>query len=321
MTADQNTVTIRIGGRIYGGWKSVTIDVGIEQAARGFACAVTEKFPGSEDFGVFRNGDLVQVYIGPDLVCTGYIDSTPISYTAQEIQVQIQGKSRTIDLVQCCPPSAAVAPPPAAEDTQWSNVKSISGSQAKKQQAPAKVATSWRGCTVGEIIAALAAPYGISVQVDASISGKLTNHTVNPGETVIESINRLVTKSNLWLTDDPQGNLVITQLGAAGNCTDGLVLGKNILSGGAKFDGSTLFSKYVVSGQHAGTDTDFGRTAAEDRGVAEDSGVQRFRLTVIKDKGQSSNKIGVDRATFEQKYARARYAAADYVVQGWRQRL
>ena len=86
-----NKVEVRIGGRRFGGWKSVRIETGIEQLSRAFALEVTEKFPGSTDFGFFRNGDLVQVYIGDDLVCTGWISSTPIQYDGKSVKVQIQG--------------------------------------------------------------------------------------------------------------------------------------------------------------------------------------------------------------------------------------
>ena len=86
-----NRVEVRIGRRRFGGWKSVRIETGIEQLSRAFALEVTEKFPGSTDFGFFRNGDLVQVYIGDDLVCTGWISSTPIQYDGKSVKVQIQG--------------------------------------------------------------------------------------------------------------------------------------------------------------------------------------------------------------------------------------
>lgn len=49
-----NRVEVRIGGRRFGGWKSVRIETGIEQLSRAFALEVTEKFPGSTDFGFFE---------------------------------------------------------------------------------------------------------------------------------------------------------------------------------------------------------------------------------------------------------------------------
>ena len=100
---------------------------------------------------------------------------------------------------------------------------------------------------------------------------------------------------------------------------DALELGVNILSGSAAFDSSKRFSRYVTLGQHAGTDADFGRAAAEDKGSASDHEVGRFRLLVLKDLGQSSGGTAVERAQFEANYRAAAARAAAYTVPGWRQ--
>lgn len=312
-----NQVEIRVGGKRYGGWKSVLITSSIEQVARAFALEVTENFPGNTDFTALQTGELVQVYIGEDLVCTGYITSTPIRYDGKTVSVQVQGKSRTVDLVDCCPPSAAYAPP-AAGSNLWSEVKSRSGKAQAAPAAAAKPQTSWKNLPAGIIIEELAKPYGITLTISAE-SNEVKTHTVNPGETVFESIKRLITKDNLVLTDDEAGNLVLVEPGGAGQATDALELGGNILKASARFDASARFSHYVALGQHAGTDEDFGRTAAEDKGIAVDPEVKRFRLKVLKDSGQASLKTAGDRARFEANFQAARFRAVTYTVQGWRQ--
>ena len=310
-----NRVEVRIGGRRFGGWKSVRIETGIEQLSRAFALEVTEKFPGSTDFGFFRNGDLVQVYIGDDLVCTGWISSTPIQYDGKSVKVQIQGKSRTVDLVECCPPSAAYAA--AGSKNAWVGVKGKSGTAITTTST--NPATSWKNQSVSQIIADLAKPYGVTVKDEVGIGKTLTNHTVNPGEKVFESINRLITKENLVVMDDEQGNLVITEPGSAGQAADALELGVNILAGSSAFDFSKRYSHYIAVGQHAGIDTDFGRSAAEDKGTATDSDVGRFRLLVLKDSGQSGGQMCAARANFEAAYRRGVSLKASYTIQGWRQ--
>lgn len=312
-----NQVEIRVGGKRYGGWKSVLITSSIEQVARAFALEVTENFPGNTAFTALQTGELVQVYIGEDLVCTGYITSTPIRYDGKTITVQVQGKSRTVDLVDCCPPSAAYAPP-AASANLWSEVKGKSGKAQASPSTAAKPQTSWKNLPAGRIIEELAKPYGITLTISAE-SNEVKTHTVNPGETVFDSIKRLITKDNLVLTDDEAGNLVLVEPGGAGQATDALELGGNILKASARFDASARFSHYVALGQHAGTDEDFGRTAAEDKGIAVDPEVKRFRLKVLKDSGQASLKTVGDRAQFEANFQAARFRAVTYTVQGWRQ--
>ena len=307
-----NTVSILVNGQRFGGWKSVHIEMSLDQIARAFSLQVTRTFPNKSDYKILQSGGLVQVMIGDDLVCTGYITATPVRYDGKSITVNVQGKSKTVDLVDCCPPSAAVE---TSSSAGWVGIKGKGESAVK---APA-VASMWKGIPTSEIIAALAKPYGITVRDDAGIGTKPANHTVNPGETVVESINRLITKDNIILTDDENGNLVIAQPGSGGVCDDALVLGQNVLSGEAKYDFSKRFSDYVVLGQHKQTDSDNAKTASSDKGVARDEDVLRYRLKVIKDKGQSSNKFCLSRADFELQYARAQSEKTTYKVQGWRQ--
>lgn len=316
---DQNRVEVRIGGKIFAGWKSVVISMSVEQVSRAFAMEVTTDFPGNTDFRALQSGDLCEVYIGEDLVCTGYIESTPVSYDGRRVTVQLQGKSKTIDLVQCCPPSAAYpAPASAAQTPLWADVKGKDGkSHQPEVTSSVGEANSWTNLPAAQIISALAAPYGIKVRA-SGLGTKLVTHTVNPGETVIKSINRLITKDNLIVTDDAEGNLVIAEIAESSAAVATLKAGENVLSGSAKFDYSKRFSQYVVLGQHTGTDTDFGQTAAADRGIASDSAVRRYRLTVIKDSGQSSNETCGSRAKFEQAYQLAKSQELEYTVQGWR---
>lgn len=315
---DQNRVSIRVGGKIYGGWKSVKISVSMNQITRAFGLSVTDKFPGNLDFHRLRNGDLVHLYIGDDLVCTGYITEVSVKYNGKQITVDVQGKSKTVDLVECCP-VAKYGVSAKQDENAWKGV--VIGKDGQKKEVPPSAiqTTSWKNLKTSEIMASLAAPYGIAVHSIGEVGNKLANHTVVPGETVSESINRLITKDNLVVMDDEAGDLVIVEPGDAGDCTDALELGKNILSGDAKFNASKLFSRYVVLGQHSGTDTDFGRSASEDKGIVDSLFVTRPRLKVIKDQGQSGKLTCGQRADFERRYQEALYNSATYTVQGWRQ--
>lgn len=318
MTDDDNRVEVRIGGKVFAGWKSVVISMSIEQVARAFAMEVTADFPGNVDFRTLQSGDLCEVFIGKDRVCTGYIEATPVSYDGKKVRVQIQGKSKTIDLVQCCPPSAAYPAPSSESSNLWADVKGKDGMAKGSAVTPSGgTANSWKDIPVAKIIAELCAPYGIQVYAP-TLGSKIATHTVNPGETVIKSINRLIDKENLIVTDDADGNLVIMDPTESGDLVATLKTGENILAGSARFDASKRFSQYVVLGQHSGSDSDFGSSAAEDRGIAYDENVKRFRLHVIKDSGQSSIRSCADRALFERDYQAAGSEAVDVSVQGWK---
>lgn len=321
---DINKVSLEVDGKIYDGWKSVHIEAGINRICRSFAVAATYKFPGNDGkFTQLEAGQLVKLKIGEDVVCTGYITSTPVDYNAKNITVQVQGKSKTVDLVDCCSPWKEVLKTNTkkviSETDSWKDVDPEKN-KAKKVVVTEKIQTSWHDQTTQKIIADLCKPYGISVLCESEIGTKHTNFTVNPGEKVYESINRLLTKDNLIVTDDEFGNLVITEPGSGGKCYDSLTVGENVLTGSAKFDSSQIYQEYLVLGQHKGGDDSFGKHASQDKGTAHDLSCKRYRMLVIKDSGQSSAEIASERAKFEKSYRRARYFEFSYTLQGWRQR-
>lgn len=319
--SDINEVSILVDGQIYKGWRSARIECSIEQISRAFVLSVTDDFPGNADFRRLQPGQEVQLLIGEDVVCTGYITSTPIRYDAKSVSVQVQGKSKTVDLVDCCSPWAAIAPTGGGKGQKsdsWQDVKGVK--DTTKPVQPAKtVNKSWHNQTAKQIISDLCAPYNIKVICEVQdLNNKLVNFTVNPGEKVFESINRLLTKENLIVTDNEYGDLVITEPGFAGKCSDSLEVGKNILSGSANFDLSKVFSTYVVLGQHKGTDLEFGKKVSQDKGIAADKSMDRYRLLVIKDTGQSSNSLTKNRAEFEKNLRHAQALMSVHTSQSWR---
>lgn len=325
-TTDKNKITLRVDGQIYEGWKSARVETSIDQICRAFVLSVTDNFPGNKSFTRLKPGQLVELYVGDEKVCTGYITSTPISYDAQSVNVQIQGKSRTVDLVDCCSPWSAIAQQSSGggqsqQTDEWADVKGKSPSTPKTKpvKASKRANLSWHNQTVEKIIADLCEPFGISVHCETTLASKHTNFTVNPGEKVVESINRLLTKDNLVVTDDEFGNLVIVEVGSAGKCFDRLKVGQNVLTGSSNWDASKIFSVYAVLGQHKGSDLEFGKQVSQDKGIAYDNRIGRYRLLVIKDTGQSSNSLNESRAEFEKNFRHADMMRSQHNVQGWRQ--
>jgi len=282
-----NTVTLSAGGHDFAGWKSVSIGAGLERQARDFTLGITWRWPGSGDVPVrIRQGEAVEVRIGQELLLTGYVFSTPIRYDSESVTLSITGRSRTADLVDC----AAVNQP-----------------------------GQWRGQSVQKIIAALAGEYGITVVNDAAVTLGVEDHTIEPGETAFESIDRLLTLSRLFSTDDGRGRLVIAKPGSAGRAVDALELGKNLLSGETNLDFSNVFSEYVSKGQRSGTDTSFGAEASEVEGRITDARINRRRVKVIQQSGQMNASIARERVEWERANAVGKALTGNYVIQGWRQ--
>lgn len=283
----ENTVTLSVGGHDYEGWKDVSISAGLERQARDFSLAITWNWPGGGEVPVrVVQGQEVEVRIGRDLLLTGYVFSTPIRYDSATITLSIVGRSKTADLVDC----AAINSP-----------------------------GQWRGQSVQKIVEALAGEYGIKVVNEAPTTLGLDDHTIEPGETAFESIDRLLTLSRLFSTDDGSGRLVIASPGTAGRAVDKLELGKNILEGDTALDFSNVFSEYISRGQRSGTDTSFGTAATEVQASVVDERVTRRRVKVIHQSGQMTAKMARDRVNWERANAIGRALAVNYVVQGWRQ--
>lgn len=281
-----NAVTLRVNGMDYCGWKKVRIGAGIERQARDFSLDVTWQWPGQAQEIPIRQGDRCEVLIGEDLVLTGWIFATPVRYDARQVTRSISGRSLTADLVDC----SAVNKP-----------------------------GQWKGQSVQRIVTALASDYNIAVRSQVPDTGKLADHTIEPGETTFESIDRLLTLSRLLSTDDPRGRLVIIKPGSAGHAVDSLVLGENLLSGEADLDFSGVFSEYRVTGQRSGADGERAEQASEVKAAVTDPRAARRRVLLIHESGQMTPELASARANWERGNRMGKALTLKYKVQGWRQ--
>lgn len=305
MTDDRNRVRLLVNGTDFGGWKSVGIAAGIDRQARDFDLSVTDRWPGSDVPRRIAPGDACQVFIGADLVLTGYVDGTPISYDAKSVTVGVKGRSKTADLVDC----SAIHEP-----------------------------GQFKGRKVEQIAAELAAPYGVAVVAAVDTGAAIADHQIQQGESVFESIDRMLKLRALLSTDDADGRLVLTRAGSARAATD-LVVGENLLTGSASLDCKDRFSEYRIKGQRtadgagdededAGDDgggPDIGAFTADAAATSQvaavhaDTGIKRKRVLVIVADGQPDGGTARERARWEAAHRAGKSFETSYTVQGWRQ--
>ncbi|ATR83067.1 baseplate protein [Pseudomonas sp. FFUP_PS_473] len=281
-----NAVTLRVNGLDYRGWKKASISAGIERQTRDFSLDVTWRWPDQAEEIPVRQGDFCEVLIGDDLVLTGWVFATPVNYDSKTVNRAISGRSLTADLVDC----SAINQP-----------------------------GQWRGQSVQQIVQSLAEPYGVKVLSQVAETTKLAEHSIEPGETVFESIDRLLTLSRLLSTDDSRGRLVIINPGSAGRAVDRLELGQNILTGSASLDFSGVFSDYKVVGQRSGTDDEHGAKASEVQAEVTDPRAARKRVLMIHESGQMTPGLAEARANWERGSRMGKALTLQYKVQGWRQ--
>jgi prophage tail gpP-like protein len=286
MIGHNDSVRLVVGGSEFSGWLSVSVSAGIERQARDFSLSVTSRWPGGSDVPRrIRPGDACELYIGQDKVLTGWVDATPIRYDAQSVSVGVTGRSKTADLVDC------------------------SAIHSSGQ---------WRGAKLERIAAALAQPYGVKVKTETATGAAFVEHAIQQGETVFESIDRMLGQRQILATDDADGCLVFASVGVD-RADTALVLGENILSGDAALDYKDRFSEYRVKGQRAGDDSSFGTASSEAVGAATDTAAARKRVLVLKSSGQADAGRCRARAQYERAHRAARSLAAVYTVAGWRQ--
>lgn len=281
-----NAVVLLVDGLSYEGWKAIEISADLERQFRTFRLGITWKWPGQTTAVPIKAGARCQVFIGCDLVLTGHVYRAPVSYDGKQISLTIEGSSLTQDLVDC----AAVNQP-----------------------------SQWREQGLLKIVEALAKPYKVGVRCEIPETSKLQTHSIVPGETVFQSIDRLLTLYRVFSTDDAAGNLVLAKPGSAGRASDVLELGKNILSGNAPRDFSKVFSEYRVIGQHKGSDQKSGRAVSEVSGVSTQTKPDRKRVTVINESVQLTSELAQQRADWERATRSGKALATTYTVQGWRQ--
>ena len=330
-----NVVRLLVNGSEYGGWKSVRISAGIERQARDFELEVTDRWPGQSEIPrSIQPGDPCQVFIGDDLIMTGYVDATPIRYDGKSVSVGVKGRSKTADLVDCCPIESGKSTAASSGGGQWKDVIGPDGKKPNVVKPAATAVNQWRHQKMEVIAAGLAAPYGVRVIAEIDTGKVIPEHQVQIGETVFESIDRMMRLRHVLSTDNEKGDLVFIEVGSAGMAGIALELGKNLLSGSTELDYKGVFSTYICKGQRSGNDEQYGAYVAEEEGEAEetnsttvtgetatatDARAKRRRVLVIKQSGQADGGTCQDRADYERAHRAAKALQTNYTVAGWRQ--
>lgn len=340
-----NLVRLLVKGQEYGGWKDVRIEAGIERQARSFDLTVTDRWPGALDDlpRRVRPGDECVVYIGDDRVATGYIDGTPIRYDGHSLTVGVRGRSKTADLVDCCPEQGSKGGGAGGGSAKkgWGalGLTAIDGSKAGSTPAAKAVSANakggsggqWRGQKLEQIAADMAAPYSIKVVAEVDTGAALA-HQVQQGETVFESIDRMLRARHCLATDNGLGELVFVVAGSGGKAATALKVGENIKAGETELDYKKVYSEYVCKGQRSitsqqtdedeeGEDVETAVTSSVGTSAAAtDSRIGRRRLLVLKQSGQADEGTCEDRVKFERAHRAAKALETIYTVPGtWRQ--
>ena len=278
-------IALVIDGQEYLGWNEICVSRSLKESAATFDIAVSERWAGrsSTPWQILPFKEAI-VYIGDEPVLSGFVESYEPSYGASEHGVRIGGRSRTCDLVDCMPELGT---------------------------------GQFKGYTLDAIARALCGYFGIGVVVECDVGDPLTDAMLEKTETAFSFLEKLARLRSVMLTDDVNGNLVLTQAGKKGSA-GALIQGQNILTASAKLTGNQRFQQYVVLSQtpvaQSGDDA-----KPQVTGSATDPGCPRNRRYVEMAENPSNPDQAAKRAKWRALHNFGISTEATITVPGWRQ--
>ncbi|EHJ4394546.1 baseplate protein [Salmonella enterica] len=282
-----NNVELKVDGKIFSGWTSVTVNRSIETMAGYFDLGVNVQT--STDLSSLAPGKPFTLSIDGQTVITGYTDGRRRQMGADSMKITIADRDKTADLIDC----AAI----------------YKGGQWKKR-------------TLEQIARDLCQPYGVAVRwelTDAESAAPFSSFTLDHSETVYEALGRAARARGVLITSNAAGDLVFTR--ADESHSDRLVLGENLLSVDFDEDYRDRFSEYTVKGHGRSNgkvgDTVDARTIASQKGTATDSAITRYRPMIILADSKIDAQSATARALREQRRRLAKSVTFEAQLDGW----
>lgn len=280
-----NDVTLTVNGTTYGGWKTISITLSMENLSGVFELGISEKWPGQNVPRGIQYGDECTLKIGSDRIITGYVDQIQIGYNKENHSITVSGRDKAGDLVD----SSAIHKP-----------------------------GTWRNRNLLQIASELTAPFGISIKADVGLGKSFKKFAIEPGESAYEALERLAKMRAVLIISDGFGGLLVTRAGTRKAHT-AIRVGENVEACNATFDYTNRFSNIIVKGQTQGDDHTPASIFTGSRGMAFDSGVKRHRPLLIIAESQANAEQCKDRAEWEVAVRQGKSTVIEYTIPGWRQ--
>ena len=205
-------VSISVNGQIISGWTRIRITRGIERMPADFEIEMTE--PYANNSVAVAPGSSCKVFIGKNIVLSGYVDVYEIRIEGNDHTVSISGRSMSEDLVDC--------------SAEYPNAQIMSQS-------------------VLQIVQALATtPYGIKVSQNSfpdQTKNTIPQISLMYGETAVELIQRICRFAGLLFYDMPDGSILLTTASSQ-KAASGFQEGVNVQSATARFT-MNRYSDYI----------------------------------------------------------------------------
>jgi prophage tail gpP-like protein len=283
-------LTLKVNNQDITGWDSIRVTRGVERCPSDFDILLTERYLGEAADLVVQPGDPCQVFLGADLVITGYIDRVTFEVTGSaRHDVRIVGRGKCCDLVDCA--------------AQWPGAQILS-------------------CSVLQIAQKLAEYNSITVSAqndDGRSNFNIPQFNLMLSETSWEVIERICRFAQLLAYDGPDGNLILSGIGKQ-SAASGFTQGVNVQSMRATYSQDQRYSEYVAFLQSVDVFIDSG-DGGNLLGTYKDSGVLRPRRHVtIAEQGSwgAAQQVCEQRAAWEAARRFGRSAQVCLTTDSWR---
>lgn len=307
-------LTLVAGAQRLSGWQAIRVTRGAERMPSDFDILLTERFPArpSADPGVHAGevptqpglypdassrvpvfpGDACQIFIGADLVLTGYVDGYLPGISPHGHEVRLVGRGACADLVDC---SAL----PLQLQIDAPSLLAV----AQTLATPFGIAV--RSATGDDI--PLLAPNGVPL-----VAG------VTPGETPYEIIERIARYAGVLVLEQADGTLLLSHVGAA-RMASGFVERYNVQAANAEFRMDGRFSEYLPFLTSFAVFNDIAPGGAPAFPPVRDEGVPRYRpRAVISEQFQYDASLAQLRAEWEAARRFGRSQLVRVTADSWR---
>jgi prophage tail gpP-like protein len=215
-------LAIVVGGNRIVGWETAAVTASVEHFPRSFVLTATDQFPDDPTRAtIFPGGPgaKCQIFIGSDLVLTGYVDSYSTNIGGGRHDVTIVGRGLGEDLSDC--------------SADLLNSQDLRGATI--------TASNTR-----DLAAKLCKPFGITVKLAASDAGiQIPAFTIHLGETSYQILERVCRYAAYLLYEDETGALVLDRVGT-NKMASGFTMPGNIEGASSTLSVQDRFSDYCV---------------------------------------------------------------------------
>lgn len=297
-----DTLKLVVDGREWAGWVAVRVTRGIERMPSDFAVTVTERYPGQPGINI-QPGQPVRVLAGDDLLITGYVDDYAPSVDPAGHTVEITGRGKCQDLVDC---SAMFNGMQLAESTALGIAQVVSK------------------------------PFGVTVTAPDGPGEVITAFNSVLTETPFQIIERVIRYSGLLAFEGTDGNLVLAHAGTS-EMASGFAEGVNCQAFKVRYSMAQRFSEITAvisaidriwqTGAHPpgaiglSQDNDIFTLHETDlmAHVARGERIGRYRpRLIISEQGSASLKLAEQRVKWEMARRYGRSQAVTVTCDSWR---